>query len=143
MEDPRKTVLHETAIVAVGEIICVAVMFLVFGLIHRFDKTVAIGGLIGMLMAIGNFLFMAISVSEAADKAARQDVNGGKGMIRSSYIIRMAVIFLVLCAAVYSGIANVIAAVLPLAFVRWIIMVTGFFRKSPAPESQGSIDDDV
>ena len=141
MEDPRKTVLHETAIIGIGELICVALMFLCFALIRRFDLSVLAGGLVGMILAVGNFFFMAISVSQAAEKAVQQDVSGGKGMIHTSYIIRMLMIFLILCGAAYFGKVNVIAAVIPLACVRMIVMVSGFFRKDPVPEEKSLIDE--
>ncbi|MCI6375901.1 MAG: ATP synthase subunit I [Clostridiales bacterium] len=130
MEDARKTVFHETAIIAVGEVIGVAVMLAVFALLGRLDRTVVLGGIIGGLLAVGNFLMMAINVSLAADKAAKQDVKAGKAMVSTSYVTRMVVLFVILFACVKSGLCNVIACVVPLLFVRVTITVAEFMRKS-------------
>lgn len=128
--DPRKIVLKETAVVAVGQIICVAVMYGVFALLGRFDSTVLLGGVVGALLAVGNFFFMAVSTSLAADKAVAQDVAGGQKLVRTSYILRLVVIFAILFVFVKSGLCQVLAAVLPLVFVRPTITVAEFFRKS-------------
>ena len=130
MEEARKTVFHETAIIAVGEVIGVAVMLAVFALLGRLDRTVVLGGIIGGLLAVGNFLMMAINVSLAADKAAKQDVKAGKAMVSTSYVTRMVVLFVILFACVKSGLCNVIACVVPLLFVRVTITVAEFMRKS-------------
>ena len=56
--DSRKVVLRETGIIAIGEAICVALMFAVFALIGLFEQSVFLGGLVGGLLAVGNFFCM-------------------------------------------------------------------------------------
>ena len=73
---------------------------------------------------------MALVAGIAADKAVAQDVKGGQLTMRLSYMARLAVIFIILFALVKSGLCNVIAAVLPLAFTRPVLFVAEFFRKS-------------
>ena len=133
--DFRKTVLRETGIIALGEVIGVALMFGVFALLGRFDRTVLLGGVIGGALAILNFLFMAINASVAAGKAVRQDVTGGRALMQTSYIVRLAAIFLILLACVKSGLCNAIAAVVPLLFVRPTITIAEFFRKPGETQS--------
>lgn len=128
--DPRKFVLKETALVALGQTLCVAAMIGIFALLGRFDRTVVIGGIAGGTLAVVNFLFMAIGASIASDKAMQQDVKGGQATIQLSYIARLALIAVVLFALVKSGLCDVIAAVLPLAFTRPILTIGEFFRKS-------------
>lgn len=130
MEEARKTVFHETAIIAVGEVIGVALMLAVFALLGRLDRAAVLGGIVGGLLAVGNFLMMAINVSLAADKAAQQNVKAGKAMVSTSYVTRMVVLFVILFACVKSGLCNVIACVVPLLFVRVTITVAEFMRKS-------------
>lgn len=130
MEDARKTVFHETAIIAVGEVIGVALMLAVFALLGRLDRAAVLGGIVGGVLAVGNFLMMAINVSLAADKAAQQNVKAGKAMVSTSYVTRMVVLFVILFACVKSGLCNVIACVVPLLFVRVTITVAEFMRKS-------------
>ena len=128
--DSRKYVLKETLRVAIGEAICVAAMLGIFALIGRFDRTVVLGGIVGGLVAVGNFFFMAVGVTLAADKAETQDVRGGKAVTSSSYGIRMIVMAVVFFAAAKSGLCDVFALVIPLVFVRPVLTVGEFFRKS-------------
>ena len=128
--DSRKFVLIETGIVALGQALCVAAMIGIFALLGKFDTSVWLGGLAGGVLATGNFFFMAVSASVAADKAVAQNVKGGELTMRLSYFARLAVLFIVLFALVKSGVCNVLTAVLPLAFTRPILFVTEFFRKS-------------
>lgn len=128
--DSKKIVFQETLIVAAGQVICVAAMIGVFALLGFMDKSVVLGGIIGGVLAILNFFIMAVSASLAMDKAAEQDVEGGKKLIRTSQIVRYAILFILLFAFIKSGICNMIAIVLPVVFVRPILLVGEFFRKS-------------
>ena len=127
--DPRKIVLHETLVIAVGTIICAAVMVGIYALLGFLDRTVVLGALVGSLISIGNFFIMAVSASIAADKAQEQDVNAGKKMVQSSYMIRLLAIFGILFVFAKTGLCDPLAMVLPLAFVRPVITVYEFFRK--------------
>ena len=128
--DSRKFVLKETAIVALGQAVCVGLMIGIFALLGNFDTSVWLGGIAGSVLAITNFFFMAISASVASEKAVAQDVKGGQLTMRLSYMVRLAVIFIILFALVKSGVCHVITAVLPLAFTRPVLFVAEFFRKS-------------
>lgn len=128
--DARKFVLKETGIVALGQALCVGLMIGVFALLGNMDTSVWLGGLVGGVLAVANFFFMAISASVASEKAVNQDIKGGQLTMRLSYIVRLAVIFLLLFALVKSGVFHVISAVLPLAFTRPVLFVAEFFRKS-------------
>ena len=127
--DPRKIVFQETAVVAVGEVICTAAMIGIFALMGYFNTGVVLGAIVGMVLAIGNFLFMAIGASLAADKAQVQDVKGGQSLLQMSMLLRYAVLFIVLFACGRSGMFNLIALVLPLVFVRPTLTIAEFFRK--------------
>ena len=128
--DSRKFVLKETLFVALGEALCVAAMMGIFFLLGKFDRTVVLGGILGGLVAVGNFFFMAVSAMVAADKAEQQDVKGGQAVMNSSYPIRMILMAVVLFAGIKSGFCNVFALVIPLVFVRPVLMIGEFFRKS-------------
>lgn len=127
--ESRKIVFHESGIIAIGEVICLALMLAVYALLGRFSREVLLGGIIGALLAVLNFFFMAMGASMAADKAVNQDVKGGQKQIKLSYFIRMIAIFVILFACVKSGLCNALASVLPLLFVRPVITVAEFFRK--------------
>ena len=127
--DSRKMVYRETGIIALGEGICLLIMYAVFVLLGHWDMTVLFGGLLGAVLAVGNFFAMAMSATLAADKAVKQDIKGGKSLMKGSYFLRLAVLFILLFAGVKSGFCHVIASVVPLALVRIIITVAEFFRK--------------
>lgn len=127
--DQRKFVLRQTGMIAIGEAVGVALMFGAFILLGKFDKTVVWGGVIGGTLAVLNFFLMAVNLNLAADKATRQDVKSGKALVQTSYIFRLAALFLILFVCVKSGLCQVFAAVIPLLFVRPILAITEFFRK--------------
>lgn len=129
MIESRKIVLKETALLAAGEVICVALMCGVYGLLGKFSSGVILGGLVGALLATGNFFAMAVVVTLAADKAEAQDPEGGKKLMKGSYPIRLLLLagLFILCAK--SGVFDVIALVLPLVFVRPVLTVAEFFKK--------------
>ena len=127
--DSRKFILKQTAIIALGQALCVGAMLGIFALLSKFDRSVLLGGIVGGLCATGNFFFMALGAMLAADKAMEQNVKGGNAIVRLSYGLRLGVLALVLFAFAKSGLCNVFALVLPLAFTRPILTVTEFFRK--------------
>lgn len=128
--NPRKFILRETALLGAGELVCVAAMVGIFAMLGYFDYTVILGGVIGALIAVGNFFFMAIASNAAADKAAEDDVKTGKSMIKVSYGMRLLIIGVLLFVFAKSGHCNLLALVCPLFFVFPIITVIEFFRKS-------------
>ena len=127
--DSRKLVLKETLYIFLGELVLTALMLGVFALIGRFDGKVVLGGAVGAVLATLNFFFMAVGAMSAADKAEEQDVKGGKSVIRLSYIIRLLVLAGLLFAFYKSGLADPFALVIPLLFVRVILMLMSFFGK--------------
>ena len=132
MTESRKLVLKETAVIALGEAICVALMCLIYALIGKFSASVLLGGLVGLLLATGNFFFLAVVATLAADRAEAQDVAGGQKLMKSSYPIRLLVLAGLLIVCAKSGVFDVLALVLPLAFVRPILTVAEFFKKKGA-----------
>ena len=129
MTESRKLVLKETAVIAIGQILCVALMCGVYALIGKFSLSVLWGGLVGLLVATGNFFFLAVIATLAADKAEAGDPASGQKLMKSSYPIRLLAMAVVLILCAKSGAFDVIALVLPLVFVRPILTIAEFFRK--------------
>jgi len=127
--DSRKYVLTQTGIIAIGQAVGIGAIIGVAFLLGKFDYTVVLGAVAGALVATLNFFFMAIGLSLAADRAAEQDVKGGKSMIKSSYMVRTIIMFAVLFACGKSGHFNVIALVVPLVLVRPTLTLAEFFKK--------------
>jgi len=128
--DSRKFVLKQTAMIAIGQALCVAAMIGIYALLGQFNMAVLWGSLVGGVLAIANFFLMAVGAMRAADKAQQQDVKGGQATIKSSMLLRLALMALVLVAFSISGICNVLAMLLPLAFTRPILTLLDFFGKA-------------
>ena len=126
--ESRRIVYKETAIVALGELLCCAVMVGVFAALGYFRMNVLWGALAGAGIMTANYFFMAVFVSLAADKAQQEQVAQAKRMVKVSSTVRLILMAVLLFACIRLG-ANVIALVLPLVFVRPILMVAEFFRK--------------
>ena len=130
--DSRKIVFHETGIIAIGQVICIAAMLGIYALLGKFSLQVLLGGLAGGLVSVLNFFFMAVITMLAADKAQQKDVEGGQKLVKGAYPIRLLLLAVVLFACAKSGYFDVLALVLPLAFVRPILTIAEFFRKKGA-----------
>lgn len=131
--DTRKYILKETALVALGQLLCAAAMCGIFALLGALDRSVLLGSLVGTAVSIANFFFMSMGAMLAADKAMAQDVKGGKATLRLSFTGRLALIAVVLFAFAKSGLCNVVALVLPLAFTRPVLTIAHFFKKAGEP----------
>lgn len=129
MIDSRKFILRKTAFIALGQTLCVAVMIGIFALLGFYDRSVLLGGILGGVIAIGNFFVMAVCADLAADRAEKGNVQSGQALIKFSYFGRITVIALLLFALVKSGLCHVISAVVPLIFNRPILTLSEFFRK--------------
>lgn len=127
--DSRKIVFRETGIVIIGEVLCTAIMILIFAVLGKYDTSVLLGGIVGAVLATLNFFIMALGTNAAADKAVRQDVKGGQALIQLSYIGRMALLFIVLALCARSGRFHVLTLVLPLVFVRPALSIAEIFKK--------------
>lgn len=134
MEQSRKEVLRQTGLIAIGQAVGTAVMIGVYLLLQKFDMTVIWGALVGNVLAIGNFFFMAIIATLAADKAKNQDVEGGQKLMKASYPIRLLTLAAVLALCAWKGktVFNLLALVLPMAFTHLTAMLVSFFKKKGA-----------
>ena len=132
MTESRKLVLKETSVIAAGELLCVALMCGVYAIIGKFQLSVLLGGIVGLLVATGNFFALAVVATLASDKAEAGDPLSGQKLMKSSYPIRLLVMAGVLILCAKSGAFDVIALVLPLLFVRPILTISEFFKKKGA-----------
>ena len=129
MDESRKIAIRETLYILIGVAVLTAAMFAVYLLLGRFDISVLLGGIVGVILSVGNFFFMAVAATIAADKAEKQDINGGKRTMQASYPLRLLFLGGALLLCGFSGYFDLIALVLPLAFVRPVITMGAFFRK--------------
>lgn len=124
----RKIVFQETAIIGAGELICSGIMIGVFAAFGKFDMVVLFSALVGSFLMTVNYFFMAVTATLAADRAEKGNVAQGRKMIQMSSLLRLLLLGVMLFAGIRLG-CNVIALVLPLVFVRPILLMAEFFRK--------------
>ena len=126
--DKRVLVMKQSAAIALGELVCSAVMVGIYAALGKFSGAVLLSAIAGCVIVTLNFFFMSITVNMAADKAENGDAKQAKKMVQTSSVLRL----LCMGAAMLLGIklgADVIALVLPLAFLRPVLMITEFFGK--------------
>ena len=124
MEFSKRSILKETAMIALGIVICVAAMVGVYALIGKFDLSVLLGAVVGGALALGYYLSMVICADIAAKKALEQDVKGGQALMQVAHIVRMILLFGVWVLCALTKYFDLIALVLPVVFVRPIMGVT-------------------
>ena len=115
--------------IAAGEAVCVALMLGAYGLLGSFTVKVLLGGLLGGVLAVLNFLFLSMAVIRAADRAQQGETGQATRLVQSSSVSRLLVLGAVLAVAFKADLCDPVAALLPLLFVRPIINVMEFFRK--------------
>ena len=117
------TVMKETRYIAVFSIILSLLMQAIFLIVlRRFDYTVVLGNMLGLLIAVGNFFFMGLGVQKAVEK----DEKGAKGVLRFSQTIRFFAIFAIAAIGVLLDCFNYIAVIVPIFFPRIAIAAKSF-----------------
>jgi len=116
--------------VAVCEAIGVGLMFVIYALLGQLNGRSLLGGLLGGLVAVLNFLALSVTVSLAADRAERTgDWQRAQLSIRSSAVFRLLVMGVVLFFILKTDRCDVLATLLPLVFVKPSLMLIEYFRK--------------
>lgn len=82
----QPAVKKETAHIALGVAVGVAVMLAVFALLGRFDYTVALGGVLGGAVAVLNFLLLGLTVQKITRETNEER---GRKLMQFSYSMRM------------------------------------------------------
>ncbi|MBE6787948.1 MAG: hypothetical protein E7537_06345 [Ruminococcaceae bacterium] len=116
-----KTVIKETKYIASFVIIFSVLMQAVFLIISKWDYTVLLGNLWGIIIAVGNFFVMGLFVQ----KAVTQDAKDAKQTVRASQSLRMVAIFVLAAVGliIFKQTPTRVAIVLPLVFPRIAIML--------------------
>ena len=130
-----KYILLQVLPVLIGQLLLSALMVGVFAVLGYYDASVVYGAAAGALIATLNHLVLVFGVVAASDKAEKQDVKGGQALVQISYTGRLIVLFLILVLCAKSGVFNLLALVLPLAFTRPILTVAEFFKKKGGSEA--------
>lgn len=126
--DSRKTIIKDTAILLLGELIGSCLLVGVFAAFGAFSWTVVISALVGSIVITANYFLMAVVLTVAADRAAAGELKRSQQMTQLSSTLRLVGMGVVLLAAIKLG-ANAIALALPLLFMRPVLMLVEFFGK--------------
>lgn len=133
--DNRKYILSQTLTVLVGELILSALMVGIFAVLGYFDISVLLGAIAGSVIATANHFLLVLGVMAASAKAEQQDVKGGQALVQMSYMGRLIGLFLALILCAKSGVFNLIALAIPLAFTRPVLTLAEIFNKKGGNEA--------
>ena len=147
MKKPDNAVLTQTARVALGVAIMVAVMLGVYAVIGKLKPPVVFGALYSGALGVANFFVMGMMVQNVADRMAERQRSEQEiadlslqmqNRMRLSYNVRMIALFalLVLGIAVFrfDALASILAALFPSVVIR----VLQIAEAKRAPEAKGS-----
>ncbi len=119
------TVLKETAYITAFTVIFSMLMQSVFLIIQKWDYTVLLGNLLGIIAVVLNFLLMGITVQNAVTKEEKD----AKNLIKLSQTARLFMMFVFALIGYLVPVFNAIAVVIPFLFPRIAIMFRTFFIK--------------
>lgn len=119
------TVLKETAYITVFTIIFSMLMQAVFLIVQKWDYTVLLGNLLGIIAVVLNFLLMGITVQNAVLKEEKD----AKNLMKLSQTGRLFMMFVFALVGYLVPVFNAIAVVIPFLFPRIAIMLRPFFMK--------------
>ena len=126
----NRDVIRQVGCVALGEVVCVALMLLVYALLGQFTAMVLRGALLGCLLAILNFFLLSVVVTRAADRAASTGESARAAFsVQFSAVWRLLGMAAILIAVFRAGLCDPVAALLPLLFIQASIYLTEFFRR--------------
>ena len=125
----NRDVLRQVGGLAVALLVCIAVMLAVYALLGRLDRLVLLGAVFGWILAVGNFLSLSITVSNALDRAANcGSPQKAQLEIQTSSVVRPLVLALIYIVLFRAKVCDPVAALLPLLFAQVAIKVLEFFR---------------
>ncbi len=119
---PQETVLRETKRIAVGVFSMLAIMLVVYAALGRFSLAVVLGGLIGALYAVLNFLLLGMTVQKVAEmREGNEEL--ARMQMKSSYNMRMVIMILLIVVAFALPFVDGLACMIPMLFPRLTILV--------------------
>ena len=132
-EEMQPAVKQETKRVAVMTLAGVVLMWVVYAVLHIYmpekvplDYTVFLGGLGGAAVAIGNFLWMELTVQKVVSIA---DEDAAKMKVKASYSQRTLLQILWVIIAIVAPCFHFVAGILPLLFPGMGIKIMGILKK--------------
>lgn len=125
MVKPDKTVIKETAFMAVFSLIGSVLMQAVYLIIGKWTLPALYGNLLGFAAAILNFFLMGLSVQYSCSKDEKQAAN----FMKLSQVLRMFMLFGVAVLGATLKCFSVVTVLIPLYFPRIAVMFRQSFMK--------------
>lgn len=125
MKKIDRTVLKETGYIFAFTVILSVLMQSVFLIITKWNYTVVLGNLLGIISAVGNFLLMGITVQSALNKEQKEASN----LMKLSQMLRLFLLFFIALIGYFVPVFNLIAVVVPYTFPRIAIALRSLFIK--------------
>jgi hypothetical protein len=119
------TVKKETLYIFTFSFVLSVLMQAIYLVIGKWDYTVLLGNLIGLLAATGNFLLMGITVQNAIEKEQKD----AKNLMKLSQMLRMLMLFIVAVVAYLVPYFNLVATVISFVFPRIAVMLRSILIK--------------
>ncbi len=144
---PDFAVRHETARVAAGVFLLVAVMLAVYALIGRFSLPVLFGGLYTGCLTVLNFFAMGLTVQGVTERAAEKERTEQeladltiemKNRMKVSYNLRMIALFALLVLGIAVFKFDPLSTILPIVFPTVVIRVLQIMEARRPSVSEGS-----
>ena len=135
---------REVKRISAGVLIGSALMVAIFAAVGKFSWSVVWGALLGDLIAIGNFVYLGLSVQKAA---ADDNQIHAKLVMRASYFLRMLIAVIAIIVGLAVQMFHWLAVIIPLLLPRLTILVlqiTGAYKpEPPAAQATGKGDKPV
>lgn len=118
-------VKSETIYIATVSAILSLLLQSVFLIIGKWDYTVLLGNIFGLLVTVGNFLLLGITVQNAIEK----DPDDAKKQIKASQSLRLLLLFVCAIIGYIIPIFNILGVIIPYLFPRFAISLRPLFKK--------------
>ncbi len=118
-------VVRETFFVGTVVLILSVLMEAVFLIIGKWDYTVLLGNILGIIAAVGNFFLMGLSVQNALDKEERD----AKNTMKLSQTLRLLMLVAVCAVGYFIPVFNILAVVITLLFPRISFLIRPLVKK--------------
>lgn len=119
------TVKKETTYIFAVTVIFSVLMQSVFLIIGKWDYTVLLGNLLGIIAAVGNFFVMGINIQSALGREEKE----AKNLLKLSQTLRMLALFVVAMIGYLVPVFNIVAVIIPYLFPRFAISLRPLFIK--------------
>ena len=104
---------------AAAELVCSGLMAGVFALLGKYTPQVAVGAIIGSVLAVANFAVLSIGVEKSVEAFDREgNPAGAKLAVQLSSSVRLLVIAVIVFVLLKAGVGEPVPMILPLLFTR-------------------------